>query len=245
MAKTNLSREIFINSTIEVARKYGFDGVDLDWEFPANDQDMSNLALLYKEWYKALYNEANNTTRSRLILTSAVYYASKFTTYGDPRSYPAYAINKYLDWISPMCFDYHGSWENFTGVNAALYDPSSNISTNYGIGSWIQAGVPPEKLVMGLPLYGRTWKLKDPYVNGVGAPTVPGNGSGTMDYYQIVNFNNGTNNGTGATVVFDKRSVSYYSYMGDSWVGYDDVRSIQKKVRFSRMLGLRGYFFGP
>ncbi|KAJ7966243.1 chitinase-3-like protein 1 [Quillaja saponaria] len=243
MASTKHTREIFINSTVEVARKFGFDGVDLDWEFPANDQDMSNLALLFKEWSIALHNEAKINRRSRLLLTAAVYYASKFTVYGGLRSYPARAINKYMDWVSPMCFDYHGSWENFTGVNAALYDPKSNISTNYGIRSWIQAGVPPEKLVMGLPLYGRTWKLKDPNVNGIGAPAVgvgPGDGSsGTMDYYQILDFNNGTR----ATVVFDRLSVSYYSYVGDSWIGYDDVRSIQKKIRFARTWGLRGYFF--
>lgn len=240
MASTHVRRQVFINSTIQVARKYGFQGVDLDWEFPADVVDMSNLGLLYKQWRRCLDEEAKMSGKPRLLLTSAVYYASKFSVYGGPRSYPAGAISKFLDWASPMCFDYHGSWENFTGEHSALYDSKSNISTSYGIGSWIEAGVPAKKLVMGLPLYGRTWRLRDPKVNGVGAVAVGvGPGDGVLVYHQILHFNARSN----ATVVFDKQSVSYYSYSGRSWIGYDDAGSIKLKVRFAKSLGLGGYFF--
>ena len=50
----------FINSTNEVAGKYQFNGVDLDWQFPATVNDMANLALLFKEWRKELKNEAKS-----------------------------------------------------------------------------------------------------------------------------------------------------------------------------------------
>ncbi|CAL5328055.1 unnamed protein product [Camellia sinensis] len=57
-----------------------------------------------------------------------------------------------------MCYDYHGSWDTSAmGAQAALFDPNSNITTSYGLWSWIKAGLPPSKLIMGLPLYGRTW----------------------------------------------------------------------------------------
>ncbi|XVE71246.1 hypothetical protein DITRI_Ditri10aG0135300 [Diplodiscus trichospermus] len=242
MASTKETRGVFINSTIDVARNYQFDGVDLDWEFPATVNDMANLALLLKEWRNALGNEAKTSGKHRLLLTSAVYYTSEFTDYGSPRSYPAHAIAKYLDWASPMCFDYHGKWDNFTGMHSALFDPHSNTSSSYGIGSWIRAGVPPQKLVMGLASYGHTWKLQDPSVNGIGAPANgvgPGDEDGFFNYYAIVDFNDKNN----ATVKFDWTTLSYYSYAGDSWIGYDDVRSIKWKVRFSRFKGLAGYFF--
>jgi chitinase len=242
MVSSRATRQTFIDSTIEVARKYGFDGVDLDWEFPANAEDMSNLALLYKQWRAALLDEARTFRKPLLLLTSAVYYASKITLLGEPRSYPVEALRRYVDWISPMCFDYHGSWENFTGAHSALRDHvNSNLSTHFGIGSWIQAGVPAGKLVMGLPLYGRTWKLQEPYVNGIGAPALgvgPGDG-GVLDYHQILDFNDENN----ATVVFDGQTVSYYSFAGDSWIGYDDVQSVRLKIQFARSRQLGGYFF--
>lgn len=240
MSTTNQTRAVFINSTIEVGRKYGFDGLDLDWEFPANDQEMINFALLLEEWQQALVDEAATSGKPHLLLTSAVYYSSMFTTYGVPRSYPVKAMNNFLDWINPMCYDYHGSWQNFTGPNAALFDPYSNLSTTHGVGSWIEAGVPPEKIVMGLPLYGRTWKLKDPNVSGIGAEAVGvGPGDGVLSYSEIVEFNS-ENKGT---VYFDGESVSYYSVVGDSWVGYDDTMSVYWKIRFARSQGLGGYFF--
>ncbi|KAI3506086.1 hypothetical protein L1887_28442 [Cichorium endivia] len=240
MASDQYSRTTFINSTIKVARDYNFDGVDLDWEFPSNDNDMSNLGLLFKEWFEAIEYEANVTRRPRLVLTSAVYYASNISFDGGPRLYPIEAITQYVDWISPMCFDYHGSWENFTGLHTALYDPNTDLSIDFGIRTWIRAGVPTQKIVMGLPLYGRTWSLADPQVNTVGARTIgTGPGSGLLVYSEVINFNMENN----ATVVFDNKMVSYYSYSGNSWISYDDVRSIELKVRYAQSRALGGYFF--
>ncbi|KAF6171244.1 hypothetical protein GIB67_036912 [Kingdonia uniflora] len=241
IVNANSTRSTFIESAIEVARTYGFDGLDLDWEFPLNQQDMINLGILYKEWWKALKIEAKATGRTRLLLSSAVYYASTVFKYSPSPKYPGESIRKYVDWVSPMCFDFYGSWDMVTGQPAALYDPTSNISTSYGIHSWIDAGVPPNKIVMGLPLYGHSWKLKDPLVHGVGAPTTGAGGpnNGNMIYSAIVDFNRGQN----ATVVYDGKTVSTYSYVGDMWIGYDDGRSVTKKVEFARVNGLRGYFF--
>ncbi|GJR98511.1 acidic mammalian chitinase-like protein, partial [Tanacetum coccineum] len=231
MASQEYTRASFINSTIKVARDYSFDGVDLDWELPSNESDMSNLGLLFKEWREALECEANITGRPRLILTSVVYYAPNISYDGGPRSYPIQEISQYVDWISPMCFGYHGSWENFTGSHSSLYDPNTDLSTDFGIGSWIKTGVPPKKIVMGLPLYGPTWSLQDPHVNTIGAPTIgTGPGNGILLYSQVVDFNRGNN----ATIMFDKTRISYYSYAGDSWISYDDIGSIESKVHYAQ-----------
>lgn len=236
MVSAYKSRAAFISSTIATARAYDFDGVDLDWEFPADDLDMSNLAILYSEWSTALTSEATVTSRRRLLLTSAVHYSPVLTD-GDTRMYPIETINHHVDWINPMCFDYHGKWENVTGAPAALY---GNISTSGGIGAWIESGLDPIKLVMGLPLYGHSWTLQDPNVNSIGAPAVGvGPGGGLLTYSQIVDFNSGKL----AVSRFDSGTVSYYSYLNDSWVGYDDTASIQLKVVFAKMHGLGGYFF--
>uniref|UniRef100_A0A0A0LZ13 GH18 domain-containing protein n=1 Tax=Cucumis sativus TaxID=3659 RepID=A0A0A0LZ13_CUCSA len=241
MAATQTTRSAFIASTISNARFYGFDGLDLDWEFPNSTDDMSNLSLLFQEWRQAIETESSsNIGRAPLSLSAAVSYASSFQS--PPRSYPADAITKFVDFVSPMCFDYFGKWTpSATGSQAQLFDKTSNLSTSYGVNSWIEAGVPPEKLVMGLPVYGRTWRLKNGCDHGIGAPAEgvgPGN-DGVMIYSDVLDFNSAN----GATVVFDTESVSTYSFAGTTWIGYDGPSSIDEKVKFAKAHGLRGYFF--
>lgn len=221
-----------------------FDGVDLDWEFPENPTDMANFGYLLQEWRAEVQKEADATGRAPLLLSAAVYYSADTFLSGEKRAYPAASIAKNLDWINVMSYDYHGAWnKTVTGAQAALFDPNSNVSTSYGLGSWIRAGVPRSKLIMGLPLYGRTWQLKDRRFHGVGAEAVdvgPGwNKTGVLTYAEVVEFNRDNK----AKVVYDVATVSVYSLAGDYWVGYDDTRTVGVKIGYARNLGLRGYFF--
>ncbi|XP_076928324.1 class V chitinase CHIT5a-like [Bidens hawaiensis] len=243
MALGHDSRKSFILSAIEVARKFDFDGVDLDWEFPQTPSDMVNFGHLLHEWRVAIKKEAKSTGKPQLLLSAATYFKPEVTLDDVYRKYPVESINKNLDWINAMCYDYHGSWDlSATGTLAALYDPNSNVSTSYGLQSWIKAKIHREKLVMGLPLYGATWQLKDPALYGIGAPAVnvgPGDDQGQMLYAEVKKFNAQNN----ATVVFDLPTVSYYSVAGTSWIGYDDVRSIKLKIEYAQSLKIGGYFF--
>ena len=153
-----------------------------------------------------------------------------------------------LDWVNAMCFDYHGSWDtSATGAHAALYDPSSNISTSFGIGSWLNSGVPSHKVVMGMSLYGRSWILKSLNQTGIGAPAVAAGPKqnlsaeiGIMFFSEIRDFIKEKN----ATEVFDKKTVSAYSYSSNLiWVGYDNKESVAAKILFAKRRHLLGYFF--
>ncbi|WOL08674.1 acidic mammalian chitinase-like [Canna indica] len=236
------TRSAFIESTIAVARRYGLEGLDLDWEFPKDDKEMADFGKLLLEWNAAAASEAAATGRPRLLLTAAVYFAPRFFLSRTPQSYPAKQMAVALDWINAMCYDFHGSWDTTaTGEHAALYDPRSNISTSYGLKSWIAAGMPAAKVAMGMPMYGRTWRLSDPSQHGVGAPAAGvGLGEkGVLIYAKVVEFNRNNS----ATVVHDEATVAAYSYAGTSWVGYDDPWSVTRKVEYARQLGIGGYFF--
>lgn len=246
MASNPSSRKTFVLSSIEVARKYGFDGIDLDWEFPRDDQEMKYLGYLLDDWRAEVQREAKSTRHgSPILLTAAVYFASSFILANPTRSYPVDSINKNLDWINVMNYDYAGSWDtSATGAHAALFSPNSNVSTSYGLRSWLTAGVLKSKLVMGMPLYGKTWTLRDASVNGVGAPAVdvgPGRDGdrGILLYFEVQDYIKKNN----ATVVFDTKTVSAYAVDGTIWIGYDDRRTVSVKVRYAQALDIRGYFF--
>jgi len=248
MASNASHRKVFIKSAIAVARKYGFHGLDLDWEFPTDAEEMKNLGRLFAEWRHAIDLEAKASGRPRLLLTAAVYFAQFFFLSGEKRAYPATSIARNLDWVNAMCFDYHGSWDtSATGSHAALYDSSSNISTSFGIGSWLHSGIPPNKVVMGMPLYGRSWILKSLNETGIGAPAVAAgpkqnlsSETGVMFFSEIREFIRQKK----ATEVFDKKSGSAYSYSSDlMWVGYDNKQSVAAKVSFAKKRHLLGYFF--
>ncbi|KAD5318306.1 hypothetical protein E3N88_18252 [Mikania micrantha] len=151
-------------------------------------------------------------------------------------------MNKNLDWINAMCYDYHGAWDRtpcVTGTLAALYDLNGTVSTSAGLESWIAAGMQKEKLVMGLPLYGRKWILQNPNEHGIGAPAVDQGQryDNSISYEEVDAIN------ANATEVFDEETVSVYSFAGTTWISYDNESSIKKKVEYARDQNIGGYFF--
>eukprot|EP01018_Ginkgo_biloba_P003325 Gb_06633 [translate_table: standard] len=114
--------------------------------------------------------EASASGKPALLLTAVVYFSQKLWLQ-DTLGFPVQSIAQNLDWVNAMCYDYYGPWTpDQTRAHAALYDPNSQTSTSYGIQSWLDAGLPAQKLVMGMPLYGHSWKLKTPTQTRIGAP---------------------------------------------------------------------------
>ncbi|MFS7929104.1 putative chitinase [Helianthus anomalus] len=214
---------------------------------------MDNFGLLLDEWRVAVDKEVNGKCQPTLLLSAATYY-KPVIPWDVVHRYPVESIDKNLDWINAMCYDYHGPWtrEDPTGTLAALFeptgtladlfDPTGHISTSGGLQSWIGAGIGRKKLVMGLPLYGRSWRLQNPTVNGLGAPAVgagPGGEEGYMSYAQVNQFNGQVN----ARAVFDEATQSYYSVAGPYWITYDTVATMTRKMAYAMGLGIGGYFF--
>lgn len=120
MAATVQSRRIFIDSVVQMLSKYGFDGLDLDWEYPANrggkPQDKQNFAQLLREM-RVEFNKHG------YMMTAAVSAGKNAID----SAYDVPTMSQTLDFINVMAYDYHGGWEQKTGHNAPLYARADEI----------------------------------------------------------------------------------------------------------------------
>lgn len=240
MASTQESRNKFIQSATEFMRKYKFDGLDVDWEYPTQrggkHEDRENFSSLLKE-LRSVFNQHG-------WLLSVAIGAGQYII---DQAYDIPAVVKNVDFINVMTYDYHGKWENKTGHNAPLYqrndghDALTNI--NYTITYLMKMGAPKDKLVLGLPFYGRTFTLDNTNNNFIGAAAhEPGlQGPVTkepnyMGYHEICK----EISSPLWTKERDNEQMVPYAHNERSWISYDDEASLALKVKFALSHGLKG-----
>ncbi|CAG0881604.1 unnamed protein product [Darwinula stevensoni] len=244
MSETRYSRQTFIFSAIPFLRDRGFDGLDIDWEYPKGADDKKNYVLLLKELREAFDAESQEVKKPRLLLTAAVPVGPDNVNSG----YDVPAVASYLDFINLMAYDFHGKWEKQAGHNAPLFAPSSDsewrkqLSVSNAAEMWVRKGAPKDKLVIGMPTYGRTFTLSNPKNYQVNAPASGGGKAGTytkesgfLAYYEICEMLRG-----GAKYIWDPEMEVPYVVDGDQWVGFDDERSLRNKIKWLKKEGYAG-----
>lgn len=239
MAADPASRAAFVAAAVALARDTGFDGLDVAWRFPSSALDMADLGFLLSDLRAAAPDE--------FLLTATVYFSSHVAGV----DYPSEAMATCLDWVNVAAFGLHPLGANATAFDAPLYDRASHFSASYGVVSWIDAGVPARKVVMGLPLYARSWFLRNKANAGVGAPVVAAgpkqrgsNVTGVMSYAEVAAAGEGGGR-RAVTTVYDNSSVASYLSMGDVWVAFDGTAVVAEKLAFAVRRGLLGYFLWP
>lgn len=143
---------------------------------------------------------------------------------------------RYVDFVNLMSYDYHSYvwYYPLTGLNSPLFPRSTekgflaSLNVNYSSNYWIMKGMPKEKIIIGIPTYGHSYKLTNPRNHDVEAPA-KGIGSLGEDsfvpYYTVCQFLQG-----GANFKFLNDSLVPYAYKNDEWISYDNIDSVIQKV---------------
>ncbi|KAJ8920078.1 hypothetical protein NQ315_011732 [Exocentrus adspersus] len=240
------ARARFVTNVVEFIKKWDFDGLDLDWEYPKCWQvDCNKGPESDKEGFAALVRELSDAFKPKGLLLSSAVSPSKAVI---DAGYDVLVLSQYFDWIAIMTYDFHGHWDKQTGHVAPLYyypgDTYDYFNANFSINYWIEKGAPPRKLVMGMPLYGQSFSLADVGERGLNVKSYgPGEAGeftragGFLAFYEICE----RVKKRGWTVTRDPQGrIGPYAYLGNQWVSYDDISEIKRKSRFIKQLGLGG-----
>ncbi len=250
-ALTESSRMRFVKSCLDIYLvRYGevFDGVDIDWEYPVSGglypgrpEDKQNLTLLLQEFRNQM-NSLQETTGKQYLLTLAGPAAPDTIS-----NFELGEIQKTLDWINLMTYDFHVASESVTGLLSPLYgsprdpDPVSRESYNAdaAVKAYLAAGVPPKKIVLGIPFYGRAWKGAGG--NGLfqpaGGPAMGQDEPGYMSYTEIVQ---GPLKTSQRYWEEDAKVPWLHETESGVFISYEDAESIEWKVRYIREKDLGG-----
>lgn len=247
-ALSSESRQKFANSAADFVKKYNLDGIDLDWEYPNQigagntyrEKDIKNFTLLMKSTREALDRLEQAQQKESLLLTIAtgadsVYIAN--TELGE--------VSKYLDFLNIMTYDFYNGLHHVTGHHANLYPSAFNNSRISDVLNSVklheEAGVPLDKITIGIPFYGRKWegvKLSENSMLYQDAESV-----GQIIYYRLLAKD--CLNNSAYTRFWDESSKAPYLWNGDSsiFISYEDTESINYKIDYLKKKGLSGVMF--
>ncbi|MFE9204629.1 glycoside hydrolase family 18 protein [Micromonospora sp. NPDC007230] len=264
-ARTDASRRAFVASCIDLYLKGNlpvldggsggpaaaagvFDGIDLDWEWPnwpgepgnvVRPEDRQNFTKLLAEFRRQL-DAYGRQTRKHYELTAFLPANPAAMDAG----YEGRKIFQYLDFATVQGYDFHGAWDAVTNQQSALRVPagapdSPDFSAEVAIDGWIARGAPRDKLVLGIPYYGRGWTGVTGGGNGLFQPAAgPAPATfeaGYEDYRRLKALA-----GDGFTIHRDVRAGHTWLFDGTTFWTYDDPAVVLQKTRYIRRAGLAG-----
>ena len=248
VALTPSSRRTFAESAVAFLRKYDLDGLDVDWEYPGQKgldnvhrpADRESYTALLADLRAAL-DVAGRADGRHYLLTSATQAADEWLAHTEMGK-----VQASLDYVNLMAYDmFEESSDTITGHHAPLFtnpaDPKRSSAATM-IDHYIAAGVPPSKLVLGVPFYGHAWGHVPATGHGL---YQPGRRPDTRIRASYGAIRDSLENRNGFVRYWDDRSAAPFLYNAERqiFISYEDTQSIRAKGRYVVDHGLAGMMF--
>ncbi|MBB5955833.1 chitinase [Saccharothrix tamanrassetensis] len=194
MGQSQASIDTFADSAVQFIRTYGFNGVDIDYEYATSNKYAGNpddywISDANRGTLWAGYEKIMKTLREKLDRASAADGKHYLLTAAVPasgwllRGQEAYQVTRYLDYLNIMSYDLHGAWNHFVGPNASLYDDGKDgelaaggvygaydgmgyLNTDWSY-HYYRGAMQAGRINIGVPFYTRGWQGVTGGTNGL------------------------------------------------------------------------------
>jgi len=252
VAATPSARNQFSASCLQVVEKYALDGLDIDWEYPVTGgkptdhrrrSDKNNFVLLLKQLRSDL--DAFGHQRHLLLTIATTCYRNHLNDLSLKE------MSDVLDWFNLMGYDFNEMQPKRTSHHSGLFawpmtseldaDASKYANSDAAVQWYLNHGVPPEKIVLGVPFYGQVWASVPNENEGLYEPYRgrPGE-DGTLSYREIEQ--------TYLPIYTrhwdDRVKVPWlYNKQTKIMISYEDTQSITLKAQYVIQKDLGGMMF--
>lgn len=221
VAASALTRDNFGRSARGLVEASGFDGIDIDWEHPSDPEKGRNFLALLAAVRIHLPDE---------FLLIAALPAGRWVL----QNIDLNKAQDYLDFINLMAYDFTGSWTPESGHHAQLYSGGREVANGSAAVNYvISTGFPAKKILLGIPVYGRSFLHSSGPGQGY---TGHGGEGGTFEYKELPR--------PGAEEIVDTHVVAASCTGGDGgFVSYDNPETVRAKAEYCKENQLGGLFY--
>ncbi|KAF2258641.1 glycoside hydrolase [Lojkania enalia] len=239
LARSRKNRRTFCLSAILFMRTYGFQGIDLDWEYPGatdrggRDEDTENFVTLVKDM-KALIGDTFG-------LSVAIPATFSYMQFFDPK-----AMEPYVDWFNLMSYDLHGLWDSsYLGIGPKILPHTSLMELEkFLVPLWFSQ-TDPKKVNLGFAYYGRGYTVKDINCANLGcefkAGSKPGNCTDVGSILSRHEIKRIAAQKHLKPELIKDAAVKVIKW-DDQWVSYDDKETLQMKLEYANSRCFGGSF---
>lgn len=186
----------FSASAVDFIEKYGFDGIDIDYEYPSSMKDAGHpddfsFSNARRDNLNASYQVLMKSLRESLDIAGEAAGKHYLLTIASPssgyllRGMETFQATQYLDYVNIMSYDLHGAWNSHVGHNASLFDTGLDselaawdvystkefegigyLNTDWAV-KYFRGGLSAGRINIGIPYYTRGFKDVTGGTNGL------------------------------------------------------------------------------